>query len=79
MQNTDARPLKELTAAAATARTALSLRSRPVVVRSEATAFAIAARCEGHAVMLGEDAFWVVCLSDAAKLEAAGYEFAPQP
>ena len=29
--------------------------------------------------MLGEDAYWVVCLADAAKLERAGYEWAPRP
>jgi len=49
-----------------------------VAVRNEASAFAIAARCKGHAVMLGEEAFWIVCLADSAKLEAAGYEFAPR-
>jgi len=78
MQNTDARPLKELTTAAANARAALGLRYRPVVIRAQASAFAIAARCKGHAVMLGEGAFWVVCLADAARLDAAGYGFAPR-
>jgi hypothetical protein len=29
-------------------------------------------------VMLGDGAFWVVCLADAARLEAAGYEWAPR-
>lgn len=76
--NIDARPLKALTDAAAKARGALGLKRLPVVVRSEASAFAIAGRAGGHAVMLGEGAFWVVCPADAARLERAGYEWAPR-
>lgn len=76
--NIDARPLKELTDAAAKARAALGLKHRPVAVRNEASAFAIADRARGHAVMLGEGAFWIVCLADAARLERAGYEWAPR-
>jgi hypothetical protein len=30
-------------------------------------------------VMLGEGAFWVVCPADAARLEKAGFEYAPSP
>ena len=40
--NFDDRPLNELTAAAQNAQNALGLKHTPVVVRSEATAFAIA-------------------------------------
>lgn len=75
--NIDDRPLKELTGAAAKAQTALGLKDRPVVVRDEATAFRIAARNKAGAVMLGDGAFWVVCLADAARPERAGYEWAP--
>ncbi|MBN8597224.1 MAG: hypothetical protein J0L78_06080 [Planctomycetes bacterium] len=72
-------PLPVLHAAAAKARTALGLRYLPVVIRSESSAFAVADRTSASVVMLGEDAFWVVCLADAAKLERAGYEWAPRP
>jgi hypothetical protein len=72
-------PLKTLTNAAAATKDALGLKSRPLVVRSESSAFAIADRANAHTVMLGEDAFWVVCLADAARLEKAGFEYAPRP
>ncbi|GEM_PF-5053546 len=64
--------------AAANAQRALGLRHRPAVIRDETTAFAIADRTKAGAVMLGEDAFWVVCLADATRLERAGYEWAPR-
>jgi hypothetical protein len=76
--NFETRPLKELTHAAAKAETALNLKRRPEVVRDEATAFRIADGTKAGAVMLGDGAFWVVCLADAARLEAAGYEWAPR-
>jgi hypothetical protein len=72
-------PLKTLVDAANKAKAALGLRDRPVVIRSEASAHAIAGRTKAGAVMLGDGAFWVVCLADAARLEAAGYEWAPRP
>lgn len=78
MNASDLVPLKTLTDAAARARDALDLKHRPVVVRSQRSAFAIADRWKAGTVMLGEGAFWVVCLADAARLEAAGYEFAPR-
>jgi hypothetical protein len=77
--NFDDRPLNELTAAAHNAQNALGLKHTPVVVRSEATAFAIAGRTKAGAVMLGDGAFWVVCLADAERLANAGYEWAPRP
>lgn len=70
--------LTSLTDAAKKSAEALGLRHTPTVVRDEATAFSIADRTEAGAVMLGEGAFWVVCLADAAKLEKAGLEFAPR-
>jgi hypothetical protein len=76
--NFDARPLKALTDSAAKTKAALGLKHRPVVVRSEATAFSIAARTKAGAVMLGDGAFWVVCLADADRLERAGFEWAPR-
>ena len=78
--NIDARPLKVLTAAAVKARDALGLIYLPVVVRDEAAAFrlATATRARALAVMLGDGAFWVVCLADATRLERAGYEWAPR-
>ncbi len=76
--NIDARPLKALTDAAASAKKALGLKHRPVVVRDEASAFAVADAAKPHAVMLGEGAFWVVCPADAARLVRAGYEWAPR-
>ena len=72
-------PLKTLTDAAKATQQALGLRYRPSVIRSEASAFAIANRTASHAVMLGEGAYWVVCLADAARLEKAGFEYAPTP
>ena len=69
-------PLKNLMHAAARVQEALHLKHRPLVVRDEAKAFSIAARTKAGAVMLGEGAFWVVCLADAARLERAGYEWA---
>jgi hypothetical protein len=74
--NDNETPLKTLVDAATKAKTALNLKHRPVVVRDEATAFNIAARTKAGAVVLGEGAFWVVCLADAARLERAGYEWA---
>ncbi len=64
--------------AAANAQRARGLKHRPEVIRDEATAFAIADRTKAGAVMLGDDAFWVVCLADATRLERAGYEWAPR-
>jgi hypothetical protein len=72
----DATPLENLIDAAAKAQKALHLKYLPVVIRNESTAFNIAARTKAGAVMLGEGAFWVVCLADAACLERAGYEWA---
>lgn len=60
------------------ASTALGLRHTPAVIRDEATAFRIAARTRAGAVVLGEGAFWVVCLADAQRLAQAGYEWAPR-
>jgi len=77
--NFEVPPLAALVAAAKAARTALGLRHLPVVVRGEASAFAIAGRTRGWVVMLGDGAFWVVCMADAQRLEAAGYEWAPRP
>jgi hypothetical protein len=72
--------LKTLQTAAKNAQTNLGLKHRPVVVRSEAIAFSIANGCtKAQAVMLGDGAYWVVCMADAARLEAAGYEWAPRP
>jgi hypothetical protein len=69
-------PVENLMAAAAQAQNALHLKYLPVVIRNEAIAFDIAARTKAGAVMLGEGAFWVVCVADAARLEQAGYEWA---
>lgn len=69
-------PLKTLTNAANKAREALRLNHRPVVIRSHATAFNLADSLKAGAVMLGEGAYWVVCLADAQRLEAGGYEWA---
>lgn len=74
----DPQPLKMLTDAAAKAKEALGLKHRPVVIRNEATAFSIADGTKAGTVMLGEGAYWVVCLADAARLERAGYEWAPR-
>lgn len=70
--------LKNLVDAATKARTALGLKHMPDVVRDEATAARMAYGRKGHAVMLGEGAYWVVCLADAQRLEDAGYEWAPR-
>jgi hypothetical protein len=72
-------PLNDLLDAARRAAAALNLRSTPEVIRTEAAAFHIADRTRAGAVMLGEGAYWVVCLADAQRLEAAGYEWAPRP
>jgi len=72
------RPLNELTDAAKNAKKNLGLKYTPEVIRDEAAAFRIAATTKAGTVMLGEDAFWVVCMADAARLEAAGYEHAPR-
>lgn len=71
-------PLKTLTDAARKAADALNLKHRPVVIRDEAIAFRIADGTKAGAVILGEDAFWVVCLADAERLAANGYEYAPR-
>ena len=71
--------LKTLTTAADNAQKALGLKYRPVVIRNEATAWSLADRCtKPQIVMLGDDAYWVVCPADAARLEKAGYEYAPR-
>ena len=70
-------PLPELLHAARTAAATLGLRYCPVVIRDEATAHRIAARQRAGCVMLGENAYWVVCLADADRLDSAGYEWAP--
>ena len=71
--------LHQLTTAAKNAADTLRLKHVPEVIRDETTAFSIADRTKAGTVMLGEGAFWVVCLADAARLERAGYEFAPRP
>jgi len=72
------RPLNELTDAAKKTQAALGLKYTPDVFRDEANAFSAAARAKARTVMLGENAFWVVCLADAARLEKAGFEYAPR-
>lgn len=74
----DAR-LNELTDAARRAAAALSLRHTPEVIRDQAAAFGIAGGTRANAVMLGDGAYWVVCLADAQRLEDAGYEWALRP
>lgn len=71
-------PLNDLIDAARKAATNLDLRAVPEVIRDGATALQIADRRHAGAVMLGDGAFWVVCLADAQRLEAAGYEWAPR-
>jgi hypothetical protein len=71
-------PLNELTDAAKRAAAALNLRHTPEVIRDEAAAFRIADGTKAGTVMLGEGAFWVVCMADAQRLEDAGYEWAPR-
>ena len=63
--------------AAKKAETKLGLKEMPLVFESEALAFSMAGKTKCDAVMLGEGAYWVVCMRDAARLEKAGYEFAP--
>jgi len=70
--------LKTMTDAAKNAQTTLGLKYRPVVIRSEEIAFSIANSTKAGTVMLGEGAYWVVCLADAARLDRAGYEWAPR-
>lgn len=62
----------------ATLKTTLGLRNNPDVLTSRDAAFRWAANCNKlHIVMLGDnEQFWVVCLSDAARLLKAGYEIA---
>lgn len=67
---------KTLTTAATKTAKALGLKYTPTVIRDEALAFQIARTTKAGAVMLGEGAYWVVCLADAARLEAAGFEWA---
>lgn len=74
----DNAPLKTLTEAARKAAEALKLKYRPVVVRDEVTAQCIAERTRANVVMLGDGAYWVVCLADAERLNRAGYEYAPR-
>jgi hypothetical protein len=76
--NMNNRPLNELTNAAKATQTALGLKYTPEVFRDEASAFSAASHAKARTVMLGEDAFWVVCLADAARLEKAGFEYAPR-
>ena len=73
MQTTSLNTLKT---AAETARKVLGLKYSPVVARNEATATRIAERWTCGVVMLGDDAYWVVCLADAQRLARAGYEYA---
>jgi hypothetical protein len=73
------RPLNELTDAAKKTQTALGLKYTPEVFRDEANAFRATARERAMVVMLGEDAFWVVCPADSARLADAGFEYAPSP
>lgn len=74
--NNHATPLNELVSAAIKTKAALGLKYMPQVIRDEEIAFRIAARTKAGVVMLGENAYWVVCMADAARLEAAGYEWA---
>lgn len=54
----------------------MNLKYQPDKFRSRELAFSCATR-RGWCVMLGDDGrYWVVCLADAARLEAAGYEWA---
>jgi hypothetical protein len=70
------RTLKSLVDSAnATAKT-LGLKYRPAVIRNLGTARSIACQTKASVVMLGDGAFWVVCLADAARLEKAGFEWA---
>ena len=56
----------------------LNLRREPVAFRSLELAIRFAARAKALWVMHGDDcAAWVVCPADAARLEKAGYEYAP--
>lgn len=75
--NTTNTSLKTLTDAAKKTAKALGLKYTPDVFRSEDLARQAANRRKAGTVMLGEGAFWVVCLADAARLEAAGFEWAP--
>ncbi len=72
----DTTPLATLKDAANKTRDALGLKYRPVIIRNRETAFSIAARTRGECVMLGEGAFWLVCLADAERLQKAGFEYA---
>lgn len=76
--NPDAPTLDELVNAAKAAHKSLKLKYCPVVIRDEATAFNLADSTKAGAVMLGEGAYWVVCLADAQRLEDGGYEWAPR-
>ena len=71
--------LETLTTAAENAKDTLDLKHRPVMVRSEAIDSSIADCCtKPMRVMLANGAYWVVCPADAARLEKAGYEYAPR-
>jgi hypothetical protein len=72
-------PFHQLKAAARAAHARLGLRHQPVVVRSQESAFSIADHTSAGTVVLGEGAYWVVCLADAERLVSAGYEYAPRP
>lgn len=55
----------------------LNLKYKPSKYNSRELAFSAAARSKCDVVMLGDDGkFWVVCMADAARLEAAGFEWA---
>lgn len=71
-------PLNDLYYAALQARDAFDLKRTPEVYRDAANAWFAADNIKAGTVMLGEGAFWVVCLADAARLEKAGFEFAPR-
>ena len=54
-----------------------NLKYQPLKFNSHALANSCANRMNAGAVMLGNDGkFWVVCMADAARLEAAGFEWA---
>lgn len=72
----DNAPLKTLTDAAEAAKKALGLKRTPVVFRDGDLAKRCAARGRAETVMLGDGAFWIVCLADAERLNNAGYEYA---
>ncbi len=65
------------TPASKTTKEIYALRHEPARYQDRGLAFAAAHRQKAGAVMLGDDGrYWVVCLADAARLEAAGLEWA---